>query len=153
MAHFEYSSIIPGPRKEVYNYVSDIDSLPEIMSSDYKIEATSPAGKIQKGGEYEIKITRMGISVAWGIVIEDFNEGEFMRDRQSHGPFSLWVHTQKFEDHGQGTLLTDLIEYDVPFGILGKLADDLFVRHDLKHIFKRRHDNIGRYFGTRTKET
>src|SRR5450755_1954682 len=135
MAHFEHSSIIPGKRNQVFEYVSNINSLPEIMSADYKIEATSPVGKLKVGSEYEIKITRMGISVAWNIVIEDIVVNEFVRDRQSRGPFALWIHTQKFEDHGESTLLTDIIEYDVPFGLLGKLADDIFVRRDLENIF------------------
>lgn len=151
MAHFEYSSIVPAPRPEAFSYVSNLNSLPEIMSLDYKIEAISPVGKLKKGAEYEIKITRYGISVVWGIVIEEIAENDFVRDRQSHGPFSLWIHTQKFEDHGQGTLLTDLIEYDVPFGLLGKLADDLFVRRDLNMIFKHRHDRIAKKFAEARK--
>jgi ligand-binding SRPBCC domain-containing protein len=146
MAHFEFSSIISAPRTETFDYVSNINSLPEIMASDYKIETTSPVSKLKKGSEYEIKITRLGISVLWGIVIEEFEANEYVRDRQSHGPFALWVHTQKFEDHGESTLLTDLIEYDVPFGLLGKLADDIFVRRDLGGIFRHRHEKIQSYF-------
>src|SRR5258708_6584624 len=121
MAHFEYSSIIAAPRKDVFDFASDVQNLDEIMAADYRVELTTPAGKIKKGAEYGIKITRFGVSVLWGIVIEDLVQEEYVRDRQSNGPFSLWVHTQKFEDHGQGTLLTDLIEYDVPFGLFGKL--------------------------------
>jgi uncharacterized protein len=146
MAHFEYSSVIEVPRQKLFDFVSDLSSLPEIMSEDYKIEATSPVTKLKKGSEYEIRITRVGVSVLWGIVIEDIIPGEFVRDRQSHGPFSLWVHTQKFEDHGQGTLLTDFIEYDVPFGLFGKLADDIFIRRDLQKIFSRRHIKISEHF-------
>jgi len=146
MAHFEFSSIISATRNQTFDYVSNINSLPEIMSADHKIELTSPVTKLKKGSEYEIKITRMGISVLWGIVIEEFEPNEFVRDRQSHGPFALWVHTQKFEDHGESTLLTDLIEYDVPFGLLGKLADDIFVRRDLGGIFRHRHQNIQSHF-------
>jgi ligand-binding SRPBCC domain-containing protein len=151
MAHFEYSSIIPAPRPQVFDYASDVSNLGEIMAANYKIELTSPAPKLKKGSEYEIRITRVGVSVLWGIVIEEVIPSEIVRDRQSHGPFSLFVHTQKFEDHGQGTLLTDLIEYDVPFGLLGKIADDLFVRRDLVNIFKNRHNRISRHFAEAPK--
>ena len=146
MAHFEHSSVISAARNQVFDYVSNINSLPEIMSVDYKIESTAPVGKLKVGSEYEIKITRMGISVAWSIVIEDVVPNVFVRDRQSRGPFALWIHTQKFEDHGESTLLTDLIEYDVPFGLLGKLADDIFIRRDLENIFRHRHQKILEHF-------
>ena len=150
MAHFEFSSVIEGGRKDVFDYVSDMASLPEIMSEDYKIEYTSPLTKLKKGSEYEIRLTRIGISLLWGIVIEDLVPGEFVRDRQNHGPFSLWVHTQKFDDHGKGTLLTDLIEYDVPFGLIGKLADDIFVRRDLQRIINHRHIKIAEHFAKKS---
>ena len=116
------------------------------MSEDYKIEFTSPLSQVTKGAEYEFRLSRAGISMLWEITVEDVIPGEFLRDRQSRGPFSLWVHTQKFEDHGQGTLLTDIVEYDVPFGLLGKLADDIFVRRDLKKIFQHRHQKISHRF-------
>ena len=146
MAHFEFSSVMNVPKNEVFGFISDMANLSEIMAEDYKIEATSPITKMKKGSEYEIRITRAGISVSWGIIIEDIVQNEFVRDRQSHGPFALWVHTQKVEDHGQGTLMTDFIEYDVPFGLLGKLADDIFVRRDLAQIFARRHARIADHF-------
>jgi ligand-binding SRPBCC domain-containing protein len=146
MAHFEFSSIIAAPRKDVFDYVSDVSNLGQIMSTDYKIEGTMPFTKMKQGAEYEVRLTRAGISVLWGIVIEELVPGERVRDRQSHGPFSLFVHTQKFEDHGAGTLLTDFIEYDVPFGLFGKLADDLFIRRDLAKVFSHRHDKINRFF-------
>jgi hypothetical protein len=45
----------------------------------------------------------------------------------------------KFEEHGPTqTLVTDIVEYEIPFGILGKLADDFFIRHDLKNILEHR---------------
>src|SRR5690348_12764488 len=112
MAHFEYSTVIAAPKAKVFEFLTDIENLKSIMEPTYKIELTTPVTKMKVGEEYEIRVTRYGISVLWGIVIEEFKPHEMFRDRQSHGPFSLWVHTHKFEDHGQGTLLTDVIEYD-----------------------------------------
>jgi len=111
------------------------------MAPDYKIEPTSPIKEMKIEEEYQVRISRFGLSVLWGIVIEQFEPDHYFRDRQTHGPFALWVHTHKFEDHGSGTLLTDLIEYDVPFGLVGKIADDIVVRRELHRLFKLRHKN------------
>ena len=121
------------------------------MPQDYKIELVSPAQKARKGVEYELRITRYGISVIWNAFVEEFVENELFRDRQAKGPFSLWVHTHKFEDHGQGTLITDLIEYDLPFGIFGKLAEDLFLSRDLQRVFDFRHRKIQGHFTPKTQ--
>jgi ligand-binding SRPBCC domain-containing protein len=142
MAHFEHSSVIAASREKVFKYVSDINNLKTLMEPQYKIELTGPASPMKKAEEYELRVSRFGISVLWGILIEEFCENELFRDRQTNGPFSLWVHTHKFEDHGHGTLMTDLIEYDVPFGLFGKLADDLIVRRELASLFNARHVRI-----------
>jgi ligand-binding SRPBCC domain-containing protein len=153
VAHFEHSSVIAAPRKKVFDFMADITNLPLVMPPHYRVEMTSPTPKMKKGSEYEIRISRYGISALWGTVIEDFVPGEMFRDRQSYGPFSLWVHTHKFEDHGQGTLLTDLIEYDLSFGLLGKIAQDLFVRRDLQKVFEYRHTKMQELLAEPTKKS
>lgn len=142
MAHFEYSAVISAPRSKVYDFLTDITNLKLIMAPDYKIELTSPLTKMKAEEEYQLRVTRYGISMLWGVMIEDFKPNEEFRDRQTYGPFALWVHTHKFEDHGPGTLLTDLIEYDVPFGLIGKLADDIIIRRELQKIFRHRHEKL-----------
>jgi ligand-binding SRPBCC domain-containing protein len=142
MAHFEHSSVIAAPRSKVFNFIADIKNLNTIMQPEYKTELVSPANKMAQGEEYELRVSRFGISVLWGVLIEEFKPEEMFRDRQTHGPFALWLHTHKFEDHGQGTLLHDVIEYDVPFGLLGKLLDDVVIRRELSQLFQSRHQKI-----------
>jgi ligand-binding SRPBCC domain-containing protein len=144
MAHFEYSSVIHAPREAVFKAHADIKILGQIMPDEYRIDVTGPEpSEFSKGAEFELKVTRAGVSVSWGTVIEDVVPGESFRDRQTYGPFDMWIHTHRFEEHGPNTLVTDFVEYDLPGGILGKLADDLFVRRELKRIFEIRHQKLG----------
>ncbi len=140
MAHFEYSSVIPTAKNSVFEFICNIKNLPLIMPPDYKIELTSPPSSLKKGEEYEIKVSRFGISVVMNMTLEEAAENEMIRERQSQGPFSQWIHTHKVDDHGEGTLMTDIIDFDVSFGILGKLAQDLFINRDLERIFRFRHE-------------
>lgn len=144
MAHFEYSSIINAPKEKVFDFYSDFKNIPSIMPPDYKITPESPLVKIKKGSEFEVRCARFGISVLWKIIIEDVQQNLMFRERQTHGPFSQWIHTRKFEDHSQGVLLTDSIDYDLPFGLLGKLAQDLYTSKELHRVFEYRHKAIER---------
>ncbi|MBK9294057.1 MAG: SRPBCC family protein [Oligoflexia bacterium] len=144
MAHFEYSSIIPAPKEKVFDFYSDFKNIPSLMPEDYKITPESPLLKIKKGSEIEARCSKFGISVLWKIIIEEVDPPSMFRERQVFGPFSLWVHTRRFEDHSQGTLLIDSIEYDLAFGILGKLAQDLYVSKELKRVFEFRHKEIAK---------
>ena len=52
----------------------------------------------------------------------------------------------KFEDHGEGyTLVTDLVDYTLPFGILGNLSDDLFVKSDMTRILRSRLERVDEF--------
>lgn len=59
-------------------------------------------------------------------------------DRQVRGPFRSWTHRHTFRPFQNGTLMTDRIEYRVPFGILGLLADRLWLGKHLDRFFAYR---------------
>ena len=142
MAHFEYSSVIHAPKQKTFDFLTVVENFSLLFPEDYKFELLSPVEKMDKGSEYEFRLARFGVSVVWGIVVEEVVAGESYRDRQAHGPFDLWIHTLKVEDHGEGCLLTELIEYDLPYGIFGKLTEDLFMRGELTRIFEHRHKRL-----------
>ena len=57
-------------------------------------------------------------------------------DRQTRGPYSLWVHEHTFTEKDNGTLVGDKVEYAVPGG---RLVQKFFVAPDLERIFQYRH--------------
>lgn len=147
MAHFEHSSIINAPRAEVYAFVTDLTNLETILPQDYRVLNAPKRMELSKGMEFPIRLSRFGVSVEWKIVVEDFTSNEFYRYRQSQGPYSHWVHTEKFEDHAQGTLITSIVDFELPFGVLGKLAEDLILPGELKRVFDVRQKSLSRQLG------
>ena len=61
---------------------------------------------------------------------------------QIKGPFHSWHHRHDFgavDRNGvQGTVVRDLIEYSVGFGIFGNLVQELFVESQLRRTSQRR---------------
>lgn len=81
----------------------------------------------------------------WEARIENFRWNQGFCDTQLAGPFAYWRHCHTVEAADEpetgrrGTLLTDAIEYELPFGGVGKLADGIFVRRMLTSTFRYRH--------------
>ena len=146
MAHFESSVVISAPRHQVFEFHRKVQSFIKLMPDGVKAEPTAPTTLFDKGVEFELRITSYGISIVWSGVIEEFEGDVYFVDRQTDGPFTLWLHTHRFEDHGEGTLLTDIVEYDVPFGLFGKLADDLYIRSQMARFFEIRHKKTKEIF-------
>jgi ligand-binding SRPBCC domain-containing protein len=143
MAHFEYSSIIKAPRLKVFDTITNFNNFPKIMTP-FDVKLVVLPEKMAKNSKYKFRISRWGISFLWEHQVEVLDVGAVFRDFQTAGPFSYWIHTRKLEDHGDETLLTEIIDYDLPLGIFGKLAEDLVLQREFDGIFKARHNEIAK---------
>ena len=69
---------------------------------------------------------------------------------QESGWFRSWRHAITLAEHSDGvnptTLVSDSIDYRLPLGMLGTLADDLFLKRDLQRILRRRAAQMALHF-------
>lgn len=59
-------------------------------------------------------------------------------DEQAKGPFQGFNHRHVFRDVPGGTLMIDDFDYSSPFGILGLLADKLFLERYMRKLLVER---------------
>ncbi len=139
MAHLQISVILPAPRAQVFDLLTSAQRLADLLAPRIEVQLVRAAESARRGAEYEFLMTRYGLSQTVRLRIEDFLKSSRLTYRQTEGLFQEWVHTMKFEDHGENqTLVTDYVDYRVPFGLIGYLADDLFLRRDLRTILEKR---------------
>ncbi|MGE0404829.1 MAG: hypothetical protein AB7O65_00910 [Candidatus Korobacteraceae bacterium] len=86
----------------------------------------------------------------WRARITRFEYGAYFEDEQASGPFQLWHHRHEFQTEKreaiQGTIIRDIVNYQVGFGPVGQLADLLMVRRALRQMFQFRHGATERAF-------
>lgn len=88
-----------------------------------------------------------GISSSWVTEITQVKDQEFFIDEQRFGPYKMWHHEHVFKPlEGNKTLMIDKISYKIPFGILGHLAQKLFIKKQLTTIFEFRTLTLNRLF-------
>jgi ligand-binding SRPBCC domain-containing protein len=58
----------------------------------------------------------------------------------------MLYHEHHFEAIKGGVKMTDMVSYRIPFGLLGKLVNWLFVGKKVAGIFKYREQVIGQFF-------
>ncbi len=88
-----------------------------------------------------------GIKMTWVSEITHVSEKEFFVDEQRIGPYRIWHHQHRIEALDKGVLMTDLITYQPPMGIFGKVANSLFIRKKLVEIFEYRKKVLIQIFG------
>ena len=127
-ARIEKSALIPAPYRPGTNPSSE--------------PGLSAAGQGSKMTITFLPFPRAPFRVTWDAEITDFEWDSHFCDVQHRGPFTYWKHCHRLQSQTrgvlQGTLLTDHIEYELPLGSLGDLADRLFVKAQMESTFLHR---------------
>jgi ligand-binding SRPBCC domain-containing protein len=61
-------------------------------------------------------------------------------DEQLKGNFKTFKHQHFFEQKENFVEVTDIIEYETPYGILGKLFDKLLLKNHLRKFITHRNE-------------
>jgi uncharacterized protein len=87
-----------------------------------------------------------GAPIRWTTEIVEWNPPFRFVDVQRKGPYRLWHHSHTFATQRDGTLIKDLVSYELPFGWLGDVVQALTVRKNLAEIFDHQFRVIGEIF-------
>jgi ligand-binding SRPBCC domain-containing protein len=95
----------------------------------------------------EYRITPIaGIKMSWVSEITHVREKEYFVDEQRYGPYAFWHHQHFLKEVPGGVEMIDILHYKIPFGFLGRIVNQLFVKPRLNGIFEFRRNTIDRLF-------
>jgi ligand-binding SRPBCC domain-containing protein len=154
MYTFVRQQTIPAELGEVWNFFSSPTNLAVITPPkiNFRILSNSSSGEMSTGQVITYKVTVLPlITMRWVTEITEVNKPYSFTDIQRSGPYSVWHHLHRFEEIAGGTLLTDEIQYAIPFGWIGRLAHAAFVERELNVIFEFRFQAVTKYFLNRKK--
>jgi ligand-binding SRPBCC domain-containing protein len=63
-------------------------------------------------------------------------------DEMIKGPFASLRHTHEFRQEGSEVVMWDTLTWQSPWGLLGRLADLLFVQRHLRAYLTRKQTNL-----------
>ncbi len=84
------------------------------------------------------KAKHFGVMMKLTSKITECSVPEIFADEMLAGPFKMMKHRHVFEQKDGYTLMTDEFVYESPLGILGKLADALFLRNYMQNLIEHR---------------
>jgi len=155
-SHFEFSQWVPFPLERVFAFFSNPENLPRIMPAASGTRLIAVNRVPPPGIPHTSKAAGVGTTIAtsfrtvpglpfrsrWIARITEFEWNHYFADVQDKGPFKSWHHRHEFKaenrDRVEGTLIRDVIEYDVGFGPLGSLVNLFLVRNQTKRTFLER---------------
>ena len=150
-ARYELTSrtVIGAPIDEVFAFFSKPENLGVITPPQMGFRIAGYSGEMTDGALISYRVRVGLVPVRWQTRIEAWQPGERFVDSQLRGPYHCWWHEHRFiADGPQRTIMEDRVLYTPPFGVLGRLAHVLFIKHQLNAIFLHRADAIALRFGS-----
>ncbi len=93
------------------------------------------------------------IKLHWVTEITHVVKNNYFVDEQRKGPYSFWHHQHFLKEVEGGIEMTDIVHYRVPFGIIGKMANSLLIKKQLKEIFDYRYKKVEEIFNQKSNNT
>jgi len=164
---FETRQWVPFPVELVFAFFANPSNLPHLMPprlktriEDVRVQppperpvAADPWRRfrsIAAGEGSEILVSFYPIRwvpkrASWMVRITEFAWNSHFQDEQLRGPFTAYRHRHgiqaEFRDGIAGTLVTDEIEYALPYGFIGRIGCVL-VRRQLELVFAHRQTRL-----------
>jgi ligand-binding SRPBCC domain-containing protein len=141
---------IPISPQEAWDFLSSPANLKVITPDHMGFNILSGADRPMFPGQIiQYKVSPFpGYTTKWVSEITHVKEGKYFVDEQLFGPYALWHHKHFINEIDGGVEMEDIIDYKIPFGILGQLAHPIIVKKQLKQIFKYREEKLQELFGT-----
>ncbi len=106
--------------------------------------------KMYEGLMIEYKVTPLlNIPMNWITEIKYVHDKEFFVDEQRKGPYKIWHHEHHFEAVDGGVEMTDIVSYEIPLGILGRIMHPIIVKKKLEEIFDYRFKRVDELFNNK----
>ena len=141
------SQIITADLGRTWAFFSDPANLRRITPAALGFEMRTAPEPTHEGQLIEYTVRPVaGIPLHWRTRIEAVDAPRTFTDVQLKGPYRRWVHRHTFTAVDGGTRIDDHIEYELPFGPLGRLAHHLAVKAQLNAIFAFRTEAVRTIF-------
>ncbi len=137
---------LPRPLEEVFAYFSDPANLQAITPKAMRFQITTPGPiKMRAGATIDYRVRVRGLPLRWRTLITAYEPPHRFVDKQTRGPYAVWIHTHSFSRQTRngldGTLVEDHVRYALPRWLPGpfsRLVHRVLVAPDLDRIFAYR---------------
>jgi len=92
------------------------------------------SGLLEKGNTIVWEARHLGVRQRLTAEIVEMEPHSFFEDQMLRGAFAFLRHKHSFESTSTGTLMKDQIEFEAPWGILGRFAEFLFLKRHMSHF-------------------
>lgn len=139
MPIIKHELFIRAPRERCFDLARNVDiHTKTTANTKEKAVAGITQGLLNKGDTVTWEATHFGIKQQLTVEVTHMDRPNKFIDIMLKGAFHSFTHTHHFISEKDGTIMIDTFDYKSPFGLIGLIADKLFLkRYMTKFITSR----------------
>ncbi|MCD2258985.1 SRPBCC family protein [Psychroserpens luteolus] len=139
MPLIEIKTFIDADIQVCFDLSRDIDfHKMSMVDSGEKAIAGKTSGLIALGEWVTWEAKHFGITQKLTSKITQFDPPYYFVDEMVSGAFKSFKHEHRFQIENDGTVMVDTFYFQSPFGIFGKIANVLFLKHYMTNLLVTR---------------
>lgn len=146
MPKINLTTTIEAPIERVFDLARSID-LHKLSTKKTNEEAVGgkTSGLIELGETVTWRAKHFNVYQKLTVEITEYDRPNMFRDVMLKGAFKSMKHLHKFEKEGNNTKMIDVFEFESPFGIIGRLANSLFLKNYMTNFLIERNKELKTY--------
>lgn len=132
-------TIIKADVKTCFDLARSIDVHQESLKQSQEIAIYGKTtGLIELGETVSWEAKHFGFVQHLTSKVTKFEPSKCFVDEMVSGAFKLFKHKHIFRENGDQTVMTDVLYFESPYGVVGHVANTLFLRRYMENLLKKR---------------
>ncbi|HUQ83911.1 MAG TPA: SRPBCC family protein [Gemmatimonadaceae bacterium] len=128
MARIEVSIVVAAPASVCFDLARSVDAhVRSTSATNERAIGGKTSGLLSLADEVTWSARHFGIRQELTSRITAFDRPNHFRDSMVRGAFERFDHDHYFTTGSGGTVVRDVFDYDAPLGLLGRVAEALFL--------------------------
>jgi ligand-binding SRPBCC domain-containing protein len=142
------ATVVPTSPEQCFELSLSVDAHTASMrASGERAIAGVTSGGLVLGDQVTWRAQHFGVRFTMTSRVSEYDAPHRFVDEQVSGPFRRWWHEHRFEPAAEGTLMTDLVEFASPAGLVGRVVDHLVLEAYMTRLLVQRNRWLVAQFG------
>jgi hypothetical protein len=143
---FEAATILEADCERIFAFHENPNNIQKIAPPSLRLHRVDCQKSAVPNELFRIEATQFGLPIRWLGRWEKVERPVLLVDSGVESPFKIWRHSHIFEEHPNGCLMTDRVEFLLKGGWPGWLISTFVMPYIFGAMFRARHEATRRWF-------
>ncbi|WP_437187392.1 SRPBCC family protein [Planctomicrobium sp. SH668] len=142
MPTVDYEARLNCSPEALFNFLIRPANILKVSDPQVGISFTSAPEVVELGSKVDFQVITFGQVVKTSVEITKFEQNRIVVETQTSGPMKSWEHIYEYIPTPEGVILRDVVDFQLPGGLLGLMLSESKVRDYLEDGFYYREQKL-----------